>query len=121
MLVHLFGMDISPSSRISWGVILDKTNPKGIHIGEESYVASGSVILAHDFSRDIHTDTYIGRRCFIGTNVVVLPGITIGDSVVIGAGSVVTKDVPTGCVAVGNPARIIRENIVTGRYGKVLN
>ena len=51
----------------------------------------------------------IGRNCWIGANVVILPGVTIGDNVVIGAGSVVTKDIPDNVVAVGNPCRILRE------------
>lgn len=51
----------------------------------------------------------IGKNCWLGTSVIVLPGITIGDNVVIGAGSVVTKDLPSNVVAVGNPCKIIRE------------
>ena len=51
----------------------------------------------------------IGKNCWLGTGVIVLPGITIGDNVVIGAGSVVTKDLPSNVVAVGNPCKIIRE------------
>ena len=51
-----------------------------------------------------------GRRLTIGANVTVLPGVTIGDHAVIGAGSVVTKDVPAGCVAAGVPARVIKES-----------
>lgn len=46
--------------------------------------------------------------CWIGANVVVLPGVTIGDGTVIGAGSVVTKDIPANVVAVGNPCRVIK-------------
>ena len=53
----------------------------------------------------------VGSNVWIGGNVVVLPGITIGDNTVIGAGSVVTKDIPSGVVAVGNPCRVIREII----------
>ena len=79
------------------------------------------MVLTHDFSRGIHTDTYIGKRCFIGANVIVLPGITIGDSVVVGCGAVVTKDVPSGSMVVGNPARVVDADIKTGRYGKILN
>jgi galactoside O-acetyltransferase len=52
---------------------------------------------------------HIGKNCWLGTGVIVLPGITIGDNVVIGAGSVVTKDLPSNVVAVGNPCKIIRE------------
>ena len=51
----------------------------------------------------------IGRNCWLGAGVLVMPGITIGDNVVVGAGSVVTKDLPSDVVAVGNPCRILRE------------
>lgn len=50
----------------------------------------------------------IGHDCWFGANVVVCPGVTIGDNVVIGAGSVVTRDIPSDCFAAGNPARVIR-------------
>jgi maltose O-acetyltransferase len=50
----------------------------------------------------------IGKRVWIGGGVIVLPGLTIGDNTTIGAGSVVTQDIPEGVVAVGNPCRIIR-------------
>lgn len=52
---------------------------------------------------------HIGRNCWLGAGVIVLPGITIGDHVVVGAGSVVTKDLPSNVVAAGNPCRILRE------------
>lgn len=51
---------------------------------------------------------YIGRNCWLGAGVIVLPGINIGDNVVIGAGSIVTKDIPSNVVAVGNPCRVLR-------------
>lgn len=52
---------------------------------------------------------HIGKNCWIGAGAVILPGITLGDNVVVGAGSVVTKDLPSNVVAVGNPCRILRE------------
>lgn len=52
---------------------------------------------------------HIGRNCWIGAGVIVVPGVTIGDNVVIGAGSVVTKDLPSNVIAVGNPCRVLRE------------
>ena len=91
VLVSLYGMHISRSARISYGAKLDKTNPQGIHIGKNSYIASGAIIFSHDFARNIHTHTYIGDKCFIGANAIIMCGIRIGDEVVIGAGSVVTK------------------------------
>ena len=51
----------------------------------------------------------IGRNCWLGAGVIVMPGVTIGDNTVIGAGSVVTKDIPSNVVAVGNPCRVLRE------------
>ena len=51
----------------------------------------------------------VGNNVWIGGNVCVLPGVTIGDNVVIGAGSIVTKDIPSNVVAVGNPCKIIKE------------
>ena len=51
----------------------------------------------------------IGKCCWLGAGVIVLPGVTIGDNSVIGAGSVVTKDIPANVVAVGNPCRVLRE------------
>lgn len=51
---------------------------------------------------------HIGRSCWIGAGAIILPGITIGDNSVIGAGSVVTADIPANVVAVGNPCRILR-------------
>lgn len=51
----------------------------------------------------------IGNNCWLGAGVIVMPGVTIGDDTVIGAGSVVTRDIPSGVVAVGNPCRVLRE------------
>ena len=52
---------------------------------------------------------HIGRNCWIGAGAIILPGITVGDNVVVGAGSVVTKDLPSNVVAVGNPCKVLRE------------
>ena len=51
---------------------------------------------------------HIGRCCWIGAGAIILPGVTIGDNVVVGAGSVVTRDLPSDVVAVGNPCRVLR-------------
>ena len=60
---------------------------------------------AYQYNMPVH----IGKNCWLGAGVIVLPGVTIGDNTVIGAGSVVTKDIPSGVVAVGNPCRVLRE------------
>ena len=51
---------------------------------------------------------HIGKNCWLGAGVIVMPGVTIGDNVVIGAGSIVTKDIPSNVVAVGNPCKVMR-------------
>ena len=61
--------------------------------------------LAYQYNMPIH----IGKNCWLGAGVIVLPGVTIGDNSVIGAGSVVTKDIPANVVAVGNPCKVLRE------------
>ncbi len=50
----------------------------------------------------------IGHRVWLGASITILPGVTIGDDTTIGAGSVVTRSIPAGCVAVGNPCRVVR-------------
>lgn len=52
---------------------------------------------------------HIGRNCWIGAGALIMPGVTIGDNTVIGAGSVVTRDIPSNVVAVGNPCKVMRE------------
>lgn len=121
VLTRLYNMDIAKSARISFGAKLDKTNPSGVHIGNETYITSGAIIFTHDFARGIHADTYIGKRCFIGANAIIMCGITIGDNVIIGGGSVVTKNVPSNCIVAGNPARIVKENIQTKKFGQLDN
>lgn len=84
-----------------------------VEIGEGFISAPGSMILAHDASTIIHCGkvrvekTIIGKNVFLGANAVILPGIKVGDGVIIGAGSIVTKDVPERMVVGGNPAKII--------------
>ncbi len=51
----------------------------------------------------------IGNNCWIGASVTILPGVTIGENTVIGAGSVVTRNIPSNCIAVGNPCKVLRE------------
>lgn len=114
----VWGMDLHPTSTFSLSTKFDKTYPRGVHVGEYSYVAFGVVILCHDMTRGLYCDTRIGSNCFIGGHSIIMPGITIGDGSVVGAGSVVTKDVPAHSVVVGNPARIIQSDIDVGRYGR---
>ncbi len=119
-LVRLYGMRISKSARVSWRTVLDKTNPKGIEILDEAYLASGVVILTHDYCRAKKVNTRIGRRCFIGVNAIVMPGVTVGDESIVGSGSVVTKDVPPNSIVAGNPATVIKQGIRLSKWGKLI-
>lgn len=112
----------SNNVRIAWSAHLDKSiNPKGIFIGEETLITREAMILAHDASRGVKLNTKIGRRCFIGVRSIILPGVIIGDEVIVGAGAVVTKDVPSNTIVAGNPAKIIRSGINCGKFGKLLS
>ena len=117
MYRQIYGMNIGQGVRISMGARLDKTNPKGINIGDFTAVTSGATILTHDFVNRVHADVYIGRNCFIGFGAIVLPGVHIGDSVIVTGNSVVGRDVPSNSIVMGNPARIVESNIVTGQWG----
>lgn len=96
-------------------VILDVAR---VYIGDE--VMFGPNVAIYTASHPIHPESRnsgyesghevrIGNNCWLGGNTVVNPGVTIGDNVVIGSGSVVTKDIPANVVAAGNPCRVIRE------------
>lgn len=113
----IYGAHLHPTVLISSSVIIDKANPGGVYIGEYSYLAGDVLVLAHDMCRHLHTKTYIGKRCFIGARAIIMPGVNIGDEVVVGSGAVVTKDVPSNCIVAGNPAKIIKEGIHTKNYG----
>jgi acetyltransferase-like isoleucine patch superfamily enzyme len=105
-------MDLGKGVRIAQKAHLDKNiNPKGIHIGNRTWVLNGAFVMAHDHCRGIITDTYIGHDCVIGVNSIIMPGVKIGNEVVIGSASIVTKDIPDNCIAVGNPAKVIKTNI----------
>ncbi|WP_144796098.1 sugar O-acetyltransferase [Microbacterium paludicola] len=87
----------------------------GITIGDDCLIGHNAVIatLQHDIDPRRRSDlipspVVIGRNVWLGANVTVLPGVAIGDDAVIGAGSIVTKNIPAGTIAVGSPARVVR-------------
>jgi len=104
--------DIGAGTRI-YRSNLDGIFPHLLHIGKNCIVAPEAMILTHDASYYLFTGEYrvapvhIGDNCFIGYGVVIMPGVTIGNKVIIGAGSVVTRDLPSDSVAVGSPAKVI--------------
>lgn len=104
--VHLYG-------KIDFG-----SEPWILTIGEDVYITDGVKFITHDggtlLFRDLEPTLEItkpitlGSKVYIGNNAMILPGVTIGDYVVIGAGSVVTKDIPSRSVVAGVPAKVIK-------------
>lgn len=88
-----------------------------IYIGDYTMLGPNVTLATagHPIAPELRAQVYqynvpihIGKNCWLGAGVIVLPGVTIGDNTVIGAGSVVTKDIPANVVAVGNPCRVLR-------------
>ena len=94
--------------------LIDDTH---IYIGSHTMIGPGAIIataghpvlpILREQEYQYNAPIHIGSNCWLGAGVIVLPGVTIGDNTVIGAGSVVTKDIPSDVVAVGAPCRVIR-------------
>ena len=91
--------------------------PFFVTIGNDVTIAAGAILLTHDNSVikcDMDATDYFGRItigdfCFIGMHSIVLPGVELGDHTLVGAGSVVTRDIPANVVAMGTPCRVVRE------------
>jgi len=113
----VYGMDIGDHTRISRGVRLDRTNPQGLKIGSYTAIARGASVITHDFVLREWRPVTIGDNCFIGFNAMILPGVTIGDNVIVAGNALVVKDVPSNCVVMGNPARVVEQKITTGHWG----
>ena len=143
LIRNLFGSagiapDLNPNFRCEFG--------RNIHVGDYFYANYDTVILDgakvtigdrvlfgpkvglytsnHSFdARErelggcIAKPISIGNRCWLAANVTVLPGVTIGDDVIIGAGSVVTHDIPSNVIAVGNLCHVLREITEADKIG----
>jgi acetyltransferase-like isoleucine patch superfamily enzyme len=115
--VRIWQMDIGKGSIVAFSAKLDKTNPRGVHIGKYSAVSFGAAILAHDHVNQRHRDVRIGDNCFVGAHSMVLAGVSIGDNCIVAAASIVVRDVPSGSLVTGNPARVVESNVKTTHYG----
>jgi acetyltransferase-like isoleucine patch superfamily enzyme len=87
---------------------IDGVNPHLVSIGDYSVIGAHSALLAHCPIRGGLACT-VGDYVYIGYGALILPGVKIGDHSIVGAGSVVTRDVPPGCIVAGNPAKILRQ------------
>lgn len=115
------GVNTSGKFRVGYGVYFDAGNASSITIEDGVWIAAQSLILCHKrvigdyfYGEDVNTKPYmiapvvIKRGASVGMRSIVMPGVTIGEGAIIGAGSVVTKDIPPYCIAVGNPARPVK-------------
>ena len=112
---HVDSNTVYSSLASSNGLYINATN--GINIAKNVMIASGVKLISanHDFkNRNQHVKSNpidIEENVWLGANVIILPGVTIGENSIVGAGSVVTKDVPENVVVAGNPAKFIRKVI----------
>jgi len=115
------GVKIGKHSHIARLVSLDDRNPELIEIGKGVAITTGVIILCHQRDLSNYKEGMYAMHCpfkegkviiedgaHIGIGAIIMPGVTIGKGAVIGAGAVVTKDIPAYCVAVGSPAKIIK-------------
>jgi maltose O-acetyltransferase len=107
------GLRAEPPIRVGLRTFIDANYAWAIEIGAHTIIANDVRIIAHDAAIKRITgytevrQVRIGQRCYLGAGTLVLPGTTIGDEAIIGAGAVVRGEVPPGTVAVGAPARVI--------------
>lgn len=119
---RFLGCEVGKNVHIGHNVRLDFGNTKLIHVGNDVVLSNGVTILCHrrDVSKYtqgqkatrlpfVYEDVTLGKGCQIGLNTTILPGVTIGEGTIIGSCSVVTKSIPEWCIAVGNPAKVIRQ------------
>jgi len=112
--LRMMGVSIGKRGFFSIYATIDQNRGK-IIIGNDVTITLGCVILSHSFvehklhpNENQRTMTIIEDGVFIGVNSVILPGVKIGKNAIIGAGSIVTKDVPPNAVVAGNPAKLIK-------------
>jgi acetyltransferase-like isoleucine patch superfamily enzyme len=110
--LRFMGVSIGKGGMISLGAHIDVARGK-IYIGNNVVITNGCYVLSHNIAyarlnrvERISKQTIIEDNVFVGVNSVILPGLRIGENSIIGAGSVVTKDIPPNTVAVGNPAKV---------------
>lgn len=109
------GPNVKLGGAVNWG-----SEPYLIEVGDETTISFDVAFVTHDAATRvirnlpghnketvIYKPIKVGRNCFIGCRSTILPGVTIGDNTIIGAGSVVNKDIPSNSVAAGVPCRVI--------------
>ena len=113
-----YGYNVSVGDNFFLNVNCKLMDSGKITIGHNVFVAPNVCVITEEHAMDVERrlagleytrPVHIGDNVWICTGALVLPGVTVGEGSVIGAGSVVTKDIPPGCLAVGNPCRPVRQ------------
>jgi UDP-2-acetamido-3-amino-2,3-dideoxy-glucuronate N-acetyltransferase len=134
--VNLYGCEIGDESKIGTFVEIQKGVSigkrvkvsshtficEGVTVEDEAFIGHGVMFINDKYPRATNPDgstqtgedwscipTFVKKRASIGSNATILCGVTIGEGAIVGAGSVVTGDVPPGTIVAGNPARILRK------------
>lgn len=116
------GAHVGGGCQIHHRVDLDYWNADKIFVEDEVSISNGVTLLCHQRNLELYSvgdlinstsfkygEIHLKKGCFIGINSTIMPGVTVGEGAIVGACSVVTKDVPPWTVAVGSPAKVVRE------------
>ena len=135
--VNLYGCEIGDDTKVGTFVEIQKNSRigskckisshsficSGVTIGDNCFIGHGVMFINDNYPKSVNSkgmlelesdwvsrfkSTYVGNNVSIGSNATILGGIKIEDNAIIGAGSVVTKDIPSNTIFAGNPARLIR-------------
>jgi maltose O-acetyltransferase len=107
------GLSVGEEVFVARGFYFDPGYAWLISLGDQTTIGPNVTILTHDATPKLRTGwstiapVRIGARVFVGANTTVLPGVAIGDDAIVGAGSVIRRDVPPGTIVAGNPAEEI--------------
>ena len=121
-LIRRMGCHVGKNTFFGDYVRMDTSYADMIYIGDYAHVTSGCRLLCHQ--RDLKGycigdnaaslgyrtgEIHIGKGVMVGMETIIMPGVTIGDGAIIGAGSIVTKDIPAWTIATGRPAKVVKE------------
>ena len=108
-LVCSRSIEIGDDVLISWGCVITDHNSHSVKFSERKDDVFEWYNGRKDWTHIVSKSIQIKNKAWIGMNSIILKGVTVGEGAIVGAGSVVTKDVPAWSIVAGNPARVIRE------------